>query len=1057
MAIPAPVIVLPTGGADYTTDIARQTLSGTTSQNAQRILVNGSSVGVSYTAGDPTWAWNGVLNLGVNVLHIIAVEQNTGDQSPVATITITLVEADDFITVSAPTGIKTRSYQDKIEIVCSKNTETQVVGYNFYVYTQSGGINNEYAKINTTLVTDYTFYEDQVRELGRSVDQSGEIRITTITEEVKRVYYYSDFLTQGRFNEMVAEGSLPSVPFVDDTPFFFVITAVIYDTINGKVSESTYSPELEGHTLTITTGIKDLTKRAQTDIILTYSREMLTSDTGIDTKPGTIFRDIIDPISEEQARVYVVQDFMARSLSVSTLLDFDDANGDGVSDSVESSIPKRALQVALNLTDPNDVQTLIDEQFDKLAANVNISRKTATRAVGSVIFYIEEAPIRDMIVYEGGIVSTLGDLDEGIPAQSYQILATKILEYANKEAYYNQITKRYELELDVQAVDAGENGNTDSYTIKTVESGADPSFLAENPNPISFGTDLESNKDLATRIMLAFFIDTGTEGGYARTSIGVTGVHNVRVEKAGDDLMRRDWDPVRMEHIGGKVDVYIQGTRTEQISDQIAFSYESIQVPQGTQLDETFTVISAVSFQFKTQNPRVTAHTPIFEVTKVRNATRGADYDLTGYQIIGEGTTVDLDEALPANAAIGLATSDVIRVDYKFRSSDTFILSRQPVVEIISVMGQLSGPLTSDNWELVKLQDPLEEGNSTIAKDGLRIKFANNLPLTDFQTITDEEHVIILGTDEALNYLGVDANTIVITNKAKTVTYVESVDYSVDPGTSTTKTTIRMIESGSMTSGETILVSYTAIENFTVVYTTNGLLQTVQTEIDKTKHACADAIVKQAIENDVDFIMTIVPKEGVSNLSQITSKVQTAVANYVGQLGIGISLTQSDVVAIVNGIDDVDYVVLPFMKMTKADGSLIVRDNIGQTQFQIYNQGLSTAYITVASVLTYKTTDKGGPENMFRGVFENNMPLVLQDDPVDVSGGPGRAYIMADGKIVVSTRDGALPDIKKYAAAYYVRGETGSKDINVASVEYLNVGTFSITYDQPRALSRQSF
>jgi hypothetical protein len=92
----------------------------------------------------------------------------------------------------------------------------------------------------------------------------------------------------------------------------------------------------------------------------------------------------------------------------------------------------------------------------------------------------------------------------------------------------------------------------------------------------------------------------------------------------------------------------------------------------------------------------------------------------------------------------------------------------------------------------------------------------------------------------------------------------------------------------------------------------------------------------------------------------------------------------------------------------------------------------------------------GGPDNKFRGIFENTMPLILQSDPLDVSGGPGRGYIREDGKVVVSTIDGALPDSKSYEVAYYVYGETGSKDINVASIENLVVGTLTIVYDQPR-------
>lgn len=1055
MAISSPVILLPSGGADYTTDTQTQTLSGTTTA-AKEIKVNGSNLGVSYTPGETIWSWTGNLILGENLMSVVAVQQTTLDESLPATITVTLISSDQFITVAPPTGVRIRRYQDKVEIICSKSPEV-VQGYNFYISTQSGGVNDVYSKINTSLITEYSFYTDTATELSQTVNTAGTIRVTTITEEILRTYYFSTFLTQDRFNQMVAAGSLPNIAFNSDARLFFVVTGVIYDSALGQVSESSYSVELEGSPITITTGIKDLPGRTQNDIVLTYSQELLTSDDGIDTKPGTALRDMIDPISEEQARIYVIQDFLSRSLSVSALLDFDDSDGDGVSDPVSSSIKKRSLQVALNLSNPDDVQTLINDQFDKLASNVNVMRKGSEPAVGTVVFYTESPPIRDMFINEGSTVSTNGDLDSGIQSQSYRTTTTKVLDVASRDSYYNTKTKRYEVEIDVVAVSAGTAGNTDSYTIKNMISGADSDFLVENSNPISFGTDLQTNYDLATDIELAFFIDTGTEGGYVKTTVAVPGVRNVRVEKAGDSLMRRDYDPITQEHIGGKVDIYIQGRRTQQITDQVAFSYQSISASQGLQSAEIFTVVNAASFQFQTNNARVTAHTPIFEVTKVRNSTRGADYDLTNLQIIGDGTIVDLDETRSTNIQIGLASTDVIRVDYKYRSSDVYILQHQPVLDIVSVTGQLSGELTSDNWEIVRLQDPLEEGNSTIAKDGLRIKFANNLPVTEFQNIFDEEHVLIVDTDESLDLVGADANTVSVTNQDKTVFYVKNADYTVSSGTESTATTIRMIESGSILNGQTVLVNYTAEENFSIVYTTNSLLGDVQTQVDNTKHACADVIVKQAVENRVDFVLTVVPKPGVTNFSQLTSKIQTAISNFVTQQGVGVSLTQSDIIYIINGIADVDYVVVPFIRMVKADGSLIVRDDIGKTQFQIYNQGLVTSYITAASNLTYTTVDKGGPENLFRGVFEDNMPVVLMSDPLDVSAGAGRAYIMEDGKIVVSTKDGALPDDKNYQVAYYVYGETGSKDITVNSVEYLAVGNFSISYDQPRQISRQSF
>jgi len=1056
MSIAAPDILLPTAGLNYTTDVASQTLSGTTSATAERIRVNGSTAGVSYTTGDTVWSWTGTIVLGVNNIAVVAVERTTGNLSPETTISITLIQSDTFTTISSPTGIEVKGYQDQVEVVCTKNPEPQTLGYNFWVSYVSGGNNGAYVKINTQLVTDYTTFEDITTQLNQSVDTNGNIRVTTTTEEIERVYYYTAQLTRDRYAELVSAGLLPDLAFEEDTKFFFVVTAVVYDPILGQVSESTFSSELESSVVSITTGIKDLPARTQSDIITTISEEILLSNSGTDTKPGTVLRDIIDPVTEEMARIYIIQDFLARANSVSALQDFDDADGDGESDPVNKSVKKKTLQVALNLSNPADVQVLIDEQFDKLASNVDVIRKDAAVATGQVTFYVVNPPIRDMRIYEGAVVSSVGDLDTGIPSQTYKVMATKILEYANREDFYNSTNNRYEVTADVEAVTAGESGNTESYAIKNNVSGVDSDFQVENPNPISFGTDKETNHDLAARIQLAMFADTGTEGGYAKTAIAVPGVRAVRVEKAGDELMMRDYDTLRKTHIGGKVDIYIWGRRTRQVSDQLAFAFESISGTQGTQQGETFSVINTASYQFQCRNTRVGPHTPIFEVTQVYNATKGKAYDISGYQIIGEGNTVDLNEAIPTNISIGLASRDVIKVDYKFRSSDVFVLVNQPVDEIISVVGEISGPLTTDNYELVSLQDPLDKGRSTGAQDGIRIKYANNLPLTQFQTISEEEHVMVYGVDEALDYIGADTETIYITNEAKNIVYVENQDYSVTAGTEATATTITVIEAGHISNGQRVLISYQSIENFTITYSTNALLNDVQGKVDLMKHACADVIVKAAVENKIDMIITIVPKANVTNLNLLTSKIRTAISNYISQLDIGVSLTQSELIYVIQNIADVDYMILPFTRMVKADGSFIVRDLVGKVSWQIFNTGQVQSYITSASVLSFSTINNGGDENSFRGVFENNEALVLQDDALNVSEAYGRAYIRNDGKLIVSTKDGELPDTKSYEASYYVFGETGTKDISVTNIEYLSVGNLTIIYDNPRKTTQQT-
>ena len=145
MAIPAPIILIPTNGVDYSTNIDIQTLSGTTSAATKYIKINGSVAGVSYTPRETVWAWTGTLVSGLNVINVTATDAS-GNVSTPAVINVTYVESNQFIYALAPSGVYLKRYQDKIEVICAQNSDTGIIGYNFYVSYQSGGVNNKYVK-----------------------------------------------------------------------------------------------------------------------------------------------------------------------------------------------------------------------------------------------------------------------------------------------------------------------------------------------------------------------------------------------------------------------------------------------------------------------------------------------------------------------------------------------------------------------------------------------------------------------------------------------------------------------------------------------------------------------------------------------------------------------------------------------------------------------------------------------------------------------------------------------------------------------------------------------
>ena len=625
------------------------------------------------------------------------------------------------------------------------------------------------------------------------------------------------------------------------------------------------------------------------------------------------------------------------------------------------------------------------------------------------------------------------------------------MSYQERSTFFNAVTKRYEISVPIQAYTVGSGGNVNVGTIVQNVSGADPRLKVTNTSPTTGGSDLESNLLLANRSMLAIAgVDSGTEGGYALTTLGIGGVRSVRVHQAGDPLMLRDIDPTTGEHLGGKVDIYVQGQHPIQWQDTLAFSYSG---PLGDGMGDRFYVNDAVNFMLTTNNPNVTPATPIFEVLRVTNVTKSLEYDTAGVVVgLGAGDSIQLAQNT-VNLTVGMATLDVIEVDYRYRGSNVYVLNNQPVDEVLSVTGDIDGVLPPENYNLVKLQDPLKEGNSTISKDGVEVNYFNGYPTDSTRQITAETHYFLSTEPIKLAVMGVDTDTLVVSADSQGVlAYVRGTDYSVGKGGDKNYTYLYLESFSKIRNGSLVYVSYTAAQNFTVVYTSNNTLKQVQTAVNQSRHAAADVIVKNTIQNYVDIAIQIIRKRGF-NADTISNQIKTTLGNAVNNLKVSQPLMVDDVIKMVKDINGVKTVVLPILKMMKKNGSFIPSDYLGSVNFKAYNENAGqgvTSFISTTPVLAYGTVDTGGIPSLFKAIYEGTQALVMADTPLAVSLGQGRGYIMSDGRILVTTLDGAPPQTKEYTAAYYtyVAPESEfSSDIMVDSIESLAVDSDSITVD----------
>lgn len=1038
---------------------------------------NGVTVGNSNVATDTVpWSFDsdGVISFqedDVVTIQFKTVERRRIDnglsfqlsESTASTVIIEIISEDKIeSSIGIPTGVKIKRKEGSIKIMMpsdgvSVGNNATFVGVNYYMSLTAGGGEDGYQLMNDSYINTVDTTETTQEVLTVNSYQNNLEDLTVTTTETRQIdnTYYTFSLTPNVVNTMVTDQKIPNIFLSDgvtldpNTSYYLVVALVAYDETLSQVIISNYSIELEGKFLEYRVDFIGLPERTRNDVLTSINKRLITNNESVNVISGSVIRDIIDPVTLEFEKFYVIQDFVFKALSIDSLIAFDDADGDGVSDSLQSNLGKLRLADALNFTSATNFQSFIDQQFDKIASNYNITRTGSVAARGSVTFYTSNQFNNDLFIPDGTIVTAPSDPDTGRQGVDFKVVGTYVIEVDNKEYYYNAKQKRYEIDADIEANFAGAQGNVPAGTI-TLTSGLNPSLEVINSSPTDFGADRESNRDLSNRIKLGIIsYDSGTEGGYSATALEVPSVNEVRVEKVGDPLMMRDYDRDSMEHIGGKVDIYLKGDRTVQTTDQVAFKYEYPSDVTGSNVSERFDVINATEYRLRCRNSKISVNSPIVFVSSVRNVTRGQNYDLTDLSIIGEGDTIILINNI-TNNNIGMATFDVINVSYKYRSSNVLTLDNQPVDEVISIVDSQNNVIDESYYRLIKRDDPLVNGFSDQAKDGVEFLFQSTDDFDEFINVTNEQHDLYYNVNTALNNKGIDISTIRVYDPDDTSTvYIKDTDYTIVTG-SDTENTYLTLETGSMIrQGGRVAVDYTAAQNFIVTYTHNSLIDQVAESVDEMRHACADIAVKQAIGNYIDLSFQVVRNPKV-NSSRLKSKIQTSLANKVNSLKMGDSLTQGTVVSTVKSVSGVQDVVMPFTKMMKRSGSFISLDEIGQIAFEVYTKTSSfgiTSYRSINSVLTYKTQANGGPDNLFRTVYEDNVSLTLVEDASEVHKAAGQAYIQSDGKIIVSTIDGRPPHSKDYKAAYYTyykNNENIVGDIEAGQTEYLRVDSASL-------------
>jgi hypothetical protein len=1088
----------------------------------------------SFAIPNPNSLPDGItLEIGETTIQVRAIDI-VGSVSAVATATITRVAVIDSAQTTIPSGIELHRFRDYIEIHAAVPNAISVsgnysgsnynypfpgqptfLGFNIYAGTAPAGVAgyfrvNDVPVASPTVTTKYsnpvangTFRRSTTGSYLRTIvqmeDEVGNVQ--EVLYNVRDIYNIFDGDVQFDYNYTNVK-YYPSAVFKhirsggpnivnsdqfsgvsDDASLYYVVTAVYYNPITKVEYETPYSQEVLGAPLVIDTSIRDLPGRTQYQITVDYITAVQRAENLISLIPGSTTRDVsIDPFASEAERLWFILDFVHRCQSFLTLLQIDDPGNTGSSDDPATSTYKQALKNALGYTTDSSVQSLIDTQFDKLAANENSYRLAGRNAVGQVVAYTTSKPTKDISIPSGTTVSTNGDATT--PTQRYTVGGTYIMSAANAESYYNFSTKRYEITLDITCTTIGLAGNRPAGQITNISGVSGISVT--NTEATVFGLDRETNNDLAARTMLAFLsVDAGTEGGYAKTAAAQPGIIKAKIVKSGDTLMMRDWDPIRKKHIGGKVDIWTQGLREAQVTDRFAFTFE---IARDIQCD----IVDIPTLKFRVRDSRVTPDTPIVEILDnpsqsmgVRNVTTGQDYNLAGV-IIDDFETFHLNTALVQPTTM---TDDVIVADYRFRVVHAFTFSMQPVRRVTSVVGEVSGALIPDTgYNLYKTEDPLLNGESTIAQDHLVITQVGGIPSGATIAVNDEQHVMIGFFQELLGSIGINTLTIRVFNQERTKEYAGPTaavpDFEIIEGTPTSPAQIIRTTESAILNGQTVSVDYTHDENFTVSYVINDLLQELQKSVDVMKHITADVLVKQSIDNSIVIETTVQLKQGAKK-DTVDPDVRTNVSTELNQRYIGQGIAQSDVIHAIDATTGVDFQVVPMVLMAYADGSRKIRESISNASELIpsLDIGGNRAFI-LNNTLEYPTVDHGGLDTEHHGVFQDDVAMTMVTVLTNVCLAAYQAYIIgSSGSVIIGYSDDATlisqgfttqaaiqaerlaltanhvvlslpgttvppdePLNHSYAVSYVVRGDSGSHDISSSDIEFLDLGNMTITY-----------
>lgn len=280
------------------------------------------------------------------------------------------------------------------------------------------------------------------------------------------------------------------------------------------------------------------------------------------------------------------------------------------------------------------------------------------------------------------------------------------------------------------------------------------------------------------------------------------------------------------------------------------------------------------------------------------------------------------------------------------------------------------------------------------------------------------------------------------------------------------------IITGLIPDGGAVTVSYYTNENFTFTTGYPGYVAQVASAVEEMRHAAADVLVKNMIQNGVDVSLTVELNSDATP-EVMDGRIRTVVGIVLDNSRK--KLTQAELIRQVKSLPGVSNVIVPLSKFAKSDGAYDIGIVIPTaTEWTPIAQdplftGLNFppyTYITSSPVLPNKTIPSGGLTDSFVGILhegdEYRRMFSVKDFIARTGIQGGSFYIIGVndqidpitpipfsyvGKVIISIQPELTnPAYTSFRATYQVFNEGGTKDIVISPTEYLKSGRVSIDY-----------